>query len=85
MASQVVSFRFGDDELSRLQAQALKGESLNQTAQRVLREALGVSTGKSTVVDIDQRIAAAVEPIREEFRAELEELRAALGKSSEAA
>jgi hypothetical protein len=85
MASQVISFRFNDDEQSRLQALALEGESLSQTAQRVLRESLGMSTRKSTAVDIDQRIAAAVEPIREEFRAELEELRATLGKNDKAA
>jgi hypothetical protein len=44
-----------------------------------------MSTRKSTAVDIDQRIAAAVEPIREEFRAELEDLRATLGKNDKAA
>lgn len=69
MASQVISFRFGDDELSRLQAQALEGESLNQTAQRVLREALGVSTPKSTVVDIDSRIQEAIAPLAERLAA----------------
>jgi N-formylglutamate amidohydrolase len=78
--SKVISFRFSTQESAKLEEKALEGESLNQTAQRLLREALGLSTERSTVVDIDQRIAAAVEPIREELKAELEELRAQLGE-----
>lgn len=42
MASQVISFRFNETEAEALEAQKLEGESLNQTAQRLLREALGV-------------------------------------------
>ncbi len=50
--SKVISFRFGAEEVELLESKANTGESLNQTAQRLLREALGLST-KSTVVDID--------------------------------
>ncbi len=69
MASQVISFRFNDDEQSRLQALALEGESLNQTAQRVLREALGMSTRKPTAVDVDSRIQEAIAPLAERLAA----------------
>jgi predicted transcriptional regulator len=69
MASQVISFRFNDDEQSRLQALALEGESLNQTAQRVLREALGMSTRKHTAVDVDSRIQEAIAPLAERLAA----------------
>lgn len=73
--SKVISFRFSAEEVELLESKANTGESLNQTAQRLLREALGLST-KSTVVDIDERIAAQIAPLREE----LAELRAALGE-----
>ncbi len=62
--SQVISFRFGDSEAEALAARQQPGESLNQTAQRLLKEALGL--GMSTTVDavdIDSRIAAQLEPI----------------------
>jgi hypothetical protein len=82
MASQVISFRFNDDEQSRLQALALEGESLSQTAQRVLRESLGMSTRKPTAVDVDSRIQEAIAPLAERLAA-LEE--ALPGKQKRAA
>jgi hypothetical protein len=42
MASQVISFRLNEGETEVLEAQKLEGESLSQTAQRLLRESLGV-------------------------------------------
>lgn len=60
--SQVISFRFSDSEAEALSARQQPGESLNQAAQRLLKEALGLSTTVD-VVDIDSRIAAQLEPI----------------------
>lgn len=48
MSSQVISYRFSPDEVSVLREKALPGESDNQTAQRLMREFLGLSTGSST-------------------------------------
>ncbi len=44
MSSQVISYRLSTDEVLQLRQKALPGESDNQTAQRLMREALGVST-----------------------------------------
>jgi hypothetical protein len=46
MASQVISFRLSEVETEALEAQKLEGESLNQTAQRLLKEVLGVPVGR---------------------------------------
>ena len=86
--SQVISFRFGEEELSALSVQQQPGESLNQTAQRLLKESLGLSrqpapvlTSLSTMYtyDVDNRISQQLQPIREElaqFREELGEFAA---------
>jgi hypothetical protein len=42
--SQVVSFRAGGHFLNWIEAQRLEGESVSQTAQRILKEVSGVST-----------------------------------------
>ncbi len=44
MSSQVISYRLTDEELSALKPQQFSGESLNQTAQRVMRDKLGFPT-----------------------------------------
>lgn len=48
MSSQVISYRFSSDEVLVLREKALPGESDNQTAQRLMREFLGLSTALST-------------------------------------
>jgi hypothetical protein len=48
MSSQVISYRLTDEELSALKPQQISGESLNQTAQRVMRDKLGFPTLQPT-------------------------------------
>lgn len=38
MASPIISYRLTDEEVAVIKAQALPGESLNQTAQRLMRQ-----------------------------------------------
>jgi hypothetical protein len=59
MSSQVISYRLNTEEVLALRRKALPGESDNQTAQRLMRESLGMST-KSTV-SLDERIESVVE------------------------
>ena len=40
--SQVISFRFTTEELEALKAEQQPGESFSQTAQRLLRQSLGL-------------------------------------------
>ncbi len=63
MSSQVISYRLSTEEVLQLRQKALPGESDNQTAQRLMREALGTSTGLSTAstVPLDERIESVVE------------------------
>ncbi len=69
MSSQVISYRLSTDEVLQLRQKALPGESDNQTAQRLMRETLGVSTAStaSTVtpflstVSLDERIESILE------------------------
>lgn len=67
MAGKLISFRLSEADVEALHAQGLPEESLNLTAQRVLREALGVSPVDKTVdrtvnrIDLDSRIGAIVE------------------------
>lgn len=59
MASQLISFRLSEAEIEALQAQSLEGESVNLTAQRLLRNALGLSTSVDSHVDrlsLDEQI-----------------------------
>ena len=84
--SQVISFRLGDSGLEALKQQQQPGESLNQTAQRLLKQSLGlstVSTEMSTInlstvstVDVDSRITAQLAPLQEK----LTQLETALGE-----
>ena len=76
--SQVISFRLSDRELQALQGIQLPGESLNQTAQRLLKERLFESvppTMPSTSVstlsteDVDSRIAEQLAPMQEQLNA----------------
>ncbi|MEG3940920.1 hypothetical protein QT995_22515 [Microcoleus sp. S36b_A3] len=46
--SQVVSFRASGHFLNWIEAQRLDGESVNQAAQRILKEVSGTSTAVST-------------------------------------
>lgn len=48
--SQVISFRAGGHFLNWIEAQRLEGESVSQTAQRILKEVSGVSTTVYTEV-----------------------------------
>lgn len=75
MASQVISFRISEDALTELRERAKAGESDNQTAQRLLNELLG-TVKEIPLTDVDIRIQEAIEPLK----AELAELRLALGK-----
>ncbi len=63
MSSQVISYRLSTDEVISLRQKALPGESDNQTAQRLMREVLGVSTELSTTStpNLDERIESIVE------------------------
>ncbi len=66
MSSQVISYRLSTDEVIALRQKALPGESDNQTAQRVMREALGVSTPSTkapslSTTNLDERVESIVE------------------------
>lgn len=43
MASRLIQFRLSDEELQALQASSVEGESLNLTAQRLLKQLLGTT------------------------------------------
>lgn len=63
MASELISFRLSEAKIAALQARQQSGESLNLTAQRVLSEALGMSTEPLTGVDrqaLEQLVEAVV-------------------------
>jgi Tol biopolymer transport system component len=79
MSSQVISYRLSTDEVLALRQKALPGESDNQTAQRLMRETLGLSTlstASSTVstVSLDERIESVVEHRLSSFAANQNEL-----------
>jgi hypothetical protein len=63
MSSQVISYRLSTTEVLALRERALPGESDNQTAQRLMRQMLDVSTELSTpsTVSLDERIESIVE------------------------
>lgn len=66
MGSKVISFRFSDDEVKALEAvMSPDDDSVNQTAARIVRDSIGLST-VSTPVDIK-------ELIRHEFQVLMEE------------
>lgn len=62
MNTQVISYRLSKEEVLQLRQKALPGESDSQIAQRLMREALGVSTGLSTTSTptLDERIESVV-------------------------
>lgn len=79
--SQVISYRLSERELEALLYHQHKSESLNQTAQRLLRETINLSvqssyTATSTLSTsyVDNRVAAQLAPLR----IKLTELEAAL-------
>lgn len=79
MGSKVISFRFNDDEIEALQAlQTLDDESLSQTAARLLRNVIGLSTPSTRVDNLEELIDKRVEIGLAEVRKQLAELR---GKS----
>ena len=63
MNTQVISYRLSTEEVLQLRQKGLSGESDSQIAQRLMREALGVSTQSSTksTVTLDERIESIVE------------------------
>jgi hypothetical protein len=68
MASDLIQFRLSGKALEALQSRQKEGESLNLTAQRVMKEFLGVV---DITVDIDERIDAKLERFKAELLAEL--------------
>jgi hypothetical protein len=67
MASDLIQFRLSGKALEALQSRQKEGESLNLTAQRVMKEMLGVDTA----VDIDERIDTKLQQFKAELLAEL--------------
>ena len=63
MATQVISFRFTDQEIELLRQRAqTDDESTNAIAQRLLRDILGLSTEVFTIVDsFSARVQAVVD------------------------
>ncbi|BAY90788.1 MULTISPECIES: hypothetical protein [unclassified Tolypothrix] len=80
MGSKVISFRFNDEEVEALQAiQSPEDEgSLNQTAARLVRSFLPLSTSSTSVDTRLETVENALAELRSHFEAQLEELR---GKS----
>jgi polyhydroxyalkanoate synthesis regulator phasin len=76
MSSQVISYRLSTDEVLALRQKALPGESDNQTAQRLMREVLGLSTEVSTqsTLTLDERIESIVEDRLSSFAANQNDL-----------
>lgn len=65
MVSKQFSFRLPDEVVEALERLQLEGESLNQTAQRILTKSVGLSTEPlstlSTTVDIGEIVRQEVE------------------------
>jgi hypothetical protein len=66
MSSQVISYRLSTEDVLQLRQKALPGESDNQTAQRLIRETLGMSTVSTDTVSLstgslDERIESILE------------------------
>jgi ABC-type lipoprotein release transport system permease subunit len=63
MNTQVISYRLSTEEVLQLRQKARPGESDSQIAQRLMREALGVSTKMSTksTTTLDELIESIVE------------------------
>lgn len=90
MVSKQFSFRLPDEAVQVLESLQTEGETLNQTAQRIMIERLGVSTVPSqflftkaySLVDIKelvkQEVEASLNQVRSQLEAQLEELRGKL-------
>jgi hypothetical protein len=76
MNTQVISYRLSTEEVLQLRQKGLSGESDSQIAQRLMREALGVSTKVSTksTVTLDERIESIVEEKLSAFAANQNDL-----------
>lgn len=63
MNTQVISYRLSTEEVLQLRQKGFPGESDSQIAQRLMREALGLSTKMSTksTITLDERIERIVE------------------------
>jgi hypothetical protein len=80
--SQVISFRVSGDFLNWIEAQKLDSESINQAAQRILKEVSGTSTDLSTVStastittkNVDKLVATSLDPVLERLAAVEERL-----------
>lgn len=86
MATQVISFRLGEDALARLTEKSKKGESPSQAAQRLLNDLLG-TTKEIEITEVDSRIQEALSPIKQELaelRVKLKDMEksADMGKSA---
>lgn len=86
MVSKPFSFRLPDEVVQFIESSQHDGETLNQTAQRLLidlaRSSNALSTSLHTGVDIKelvkQEIEASLAEMRSQFEAQLEELRGKL-------
>lgn len=86
MVSKPFSYRLPDVAVQALEALQLEGETLNQTAQRVMMEHLGLSTETSqslstlmsTSVDIKSLVKLEVEASLTEVRSHFSQLEARL-------
>jgi len=76
MTTQVISYRLSPEEVLQLRQKGLSGESDSQIAQRLMREALGVSTRSSTksTTTLDERIESIVEEKLSAFAANQNDL-----------
>jgi predicted nucleic acid-binding Zn-ribbon protein len=74
MARKVISFRCDDDMTRELESRKLPGESIMLTAQRILREALGLGVIGEQSRRVEDVVDSAVAPLQQE----IEELRAQL-------
>jgi chromosome segregation ATPase len=84
MAQKVISFRCDDDMLTELEQRKLPDESIMLTAQRVLREALGLGVIGEQARRVEEIVDTAVQPIQqeiEELRARLESIEESLKSS----
>jgi hypothetical protein len=76
MNTQVISYRLSTEEVLQLRQKGLSGESDSQIAQRLMREALGLSTRSSTksTTTLDERIESIVEEKLSAFAANQNDL-----------
>ena len=75
MASVVISFRFSEQEVETLQKKSLEGESISQTARRVLRQVIEPDLPPRVNRSVDKRLQELEKRIES-----LEEQLASVGK-----